>query len=107
MSNTQMMEQIAASAPRLGTKFVIAYYLLTILTSTFILFFHGSLAVTVDLLAALFYLAVTAILYDLSRPKQKSIRLLATLLNVVVFALGKLSFLLHSRTADRVAARGA
>lgn len=107
MSNAQVIERIAAATPRLRTKFVVGYYLLTIATSLFILFSHGRATFTADLLAAIFYLAVTAVLYDLSRGKHKSLPLLAALLNLAVLLLGKFNFLPHGRTAHRAAARGA
>jgi Ca2+/Na+ antiporter len=48
--------------------FVAGYYLLTILTGVFVLFFRD---VAVDLVAAIFYLAVTVMLYLFSSSKRK------------------------------------
>jgi hypothetical protein len=67
MSTTEMMERIAEASPRLQAKFVGVYYLITILTGAFILFFRGRSAIAADIVAAVFYLAVTALLYELSR----------------------------------------
>jgi hypothetical protein len=50
----------------LRTKFVVAYYVLTIFTGAFLLFFHGSMALVVDFLVSVVYVAVTALLYLLS-----------------------------------------
>jgi len=61
-----MMERIADRLPRHRAKLVIAYYLLTMLTGVFVLFFHGRLAVA-DLSATVFYVAMTALFYRLSR----------------------------------------
>ena len=74
-------ERAAQAVARLKTKFVTTYYLLTIVTSTVILFVHGRLAFAADLVAAVFYLAMTALLYDLSQPKARSLRLLAALVH--------------------------
>ncbi len=66
-----MMERIAHRLPRHRAKFVIAYYLLTILTAVFVLFFHGRLAFAADLIATVFYIAMTALFYDLSKPVNR------------------------------------
>jgi len=66
-----MMERIADRLPRHRAKFVITYYLLTILTAVFVLFFHGRLAFAADLIATVFYIAMTALFYDLSKPVNR------------------------------------
>lgn len=70
MSTTEMMERIAEASPRLQAKLVGVYYLITILTGAFILFFHGRLAFAADIVAAAFYLGVTAVLYELSKANK-------------------------------------
>jgi len=65
------MERIADGLPRHRAKFVIAYYLLTILAGVFVLFFHGRLAFAADLIATVFYVAMTALFYDLSKPVNR------------------------------------
>ncbi len=102
MTNTNMIERIAEAAPRLRTKFVAGYYLLTIVTSVFILFFHGRVPFVLDLVAAGFYLLVTALLYDLSQPKPKSLVVLRD-----VVRPRELTFRPHDRTVSRIAPRGA
>jgi hypothetical protein len=67
MSAAEMMGRIVEEAPRHRTKMVGVYYLLTILTGAFVLFFHGRLAFAADLIVSAFYIAVTAFFYDLSR----------------------------------------
>lgn len=54
-------------ATRFRSRFVALYYLLTIVMGAFILFFHGRAALTADVIATVFYLAVTAFFYDLSK----------------------------------------
>jgi hypothetical protein len=67
MSTAEMMHQIADGLPRHRAQVVIAYYLLTILTGVFVLSFHGRLAFAADLIATVFYIAMTALFYDLSK----------------------------------------
>lgn len=100
MSNAEMMERIAKTAPRFKARFVVSYYLLTILTGAFLLFFHGRLAFAADLVASVCYLAVTALFYDLSRPVNRSLFLLAAFFNLAAHALVKLSFHPSGTIAD-------
>jgi len=46
---------------------VIFYYLLTILTGAFVLFFHGQLAFAADLVVSVVYIGITALFYVLSK----------------------------------------
>ena len=101
MTNTNIIDRIAEAAPRMRTKFVAGYYLLTILTSVFILFLHGSVPFAADLVAAGFYLVATALLYDLSRPKPKSLAVLRDLMRP------RLTFHSHDGPVNRIAPRGA
>lgn len=48
-------------------RFVALYYLLTILMGALVLLFHGRMALTIDVIATVFYLALTALFYDLSK----------------------------------------
>jgi len=102
MRNTNIIDRIAEATPRLRTKFVAGYYLLTILTSAFIIFFHGSVPFVVDLVAAGFYLLATAVLYDLSQLKPKSLAVLRDLLRS-----SRLTFHSHDSPVNRIAPRGA
>ena len=72
MSTVEITKHIAEKPPRTSSKFVAAYYLLTILTGAFLLFFHGRLAFAVDLLVGVFYLVVTAFLYGVSTSRHNS-----------------------------------
>jgi hypothetical protein len=63
-----MTQTIARIATRHKARLVGLYYLLTIFTGSFVLFFHGRLAFLADLVAVACFLALTVVLYDLSKP---------------------------------------
>jgi hypothetical protein len=71
MSTAEMMHQIVGGLPRHRSQVVVAYDLLTILTGVFVLSFHGRLAFAADLFATVFYIAMTALFYDLSKPGNR------------------------------------
>jgi hypothetical protein len=71
MSTAERMHQIVGGLPRHRSQVVVAYYLLTVLTGVFVLSFHGRLAFAADLLATVFYIAMTALFYDLSKPGNR------------------------------------
>lgn len=72
MSTAALTKQISDGKPRVGSRIIGAYYLLTILTGAFVLVFNGRLAFAVDLLVGVFYLVVTAFLYSLSASVKKN-----------------------------------
>ena len=72
MSTAETTKAIAESSPRRRDKFIGVYYLLTIVTGAFVLWFHGRLAFAADVAVGVFYLAVTAFLYGLSRSAEDS-----------------------------------
>ncbi len=72
MGTTEMTKRITEASPRLMSRFVGVYYLLTIMTGTFVLFFHSRSAFAADLIATIFYLALTVVLYALSRAAARS-----------------------------------
>jgi len=76
MTTTGITRAMTAESSRLRAKFVGAYYLLTIATGAFILYFHGRMAFLADLLVGISYLAVTAFLYgwSASANRRKSMR---------------------------------
>ena len=71
MSTAHITKRIPESSPHVHTRFVAAYYLLTIMTGAFLLFFDGKLAFAADLAVAVFYLMVTAFLYGWSESANK------------------------------------
>lgn len=70
MSTAAMTKRIA-EAPRRSmgsekssrSRFIGAYYVITILTGAVLLFFHGRLAFAADLIASAFYLVITAVFW--------------------------------------------
>ena len=71
MSTAALNKQISERKPRVDSRIVGAYYLLTILTGAFVLVFQGRLAFAADVLVGVFYLVVTAFLYGLSTSANK------------------------------------
>lgn len=68
MSTSEITRRPSAGSPRTRAKYVGMYYLLTILTGAFVLFFHGRLAFTADLVVSAFYITLTAFFYGVSKP---------------------------------------
>lgn len=71
MNTAALTKQISESKPRVNSKFVGAYYLLTISIGVFVLFFRGGWAFAVDVLVGVLYLAITAFLYGASASARK------------------------------------
>ena len=67
-----MTQIITEAVTRHRAKVVGAYYLLTILVGAFVLLFHGRMALAADLLATVFYVAITILFYDLFRPPNSA-----------------------------------
>jgi hypothetical protein len=67
MSTAEMIERIGDVSPRLRARFVGVYYVLTILTGAFILFFRGRLVFVADVIVTVFYIAATVLLYFSSK----------------------------------------
>ncbi len=67
MGTAQITRRIAEGSSRLRSRLVIFYYLLTILTGAFVLFFHGQLAFAADLVVSVVYIGITALFYVLSK----------------------------------------
>jgi hypothetical protein len=61
------MRLIARTSTSPTSKLVSVYYAVTIALGAFVLFFHGRLAFAADLIAVIFYLAMTAAFYDSSK----------------------------------------
>lgn len=73
MSTAEITKRITEASPRMRSRFVGIYYLLTIVTGVFVLFFHGRLAFAADIVVGILYLAVTAFLYGVTANKNKGL----------------------------------
>ena len=67
MNTIEMKERIAEASPRFKARITAVFYLVTILTGLLVLFAHSRIGLVVDLVASVFYVAVTVLFYELSR----------------------------------------
>jgi hypothetical protein len=110
-----MMERTAEASPRLKARIAGVFYLGTFVTGALALFAGGRLIVSGDaaatatnilahesllqlsfaanLLATACYIAVTALFYEIFKPVNRSLSLLAAFFSLVGCAIGALSFL--------------
>jgi len=72
MSTAGISTRTQQTSPRLGSRFIGMYYLLTVATGLFILFFHGRLALIADVVVGIAYLALTALLYGWSAARNSA-----------------------------------
>src|SRR6266849_4206157 len=93
MSRALMMERIAEASPRLKARIAGAFYLLTFLTGGVALFVRGRLGSAAGLIAGACYIAVTLLFYDMFKPVNRSLSLLAAFFSLVGCAIGPLSLL--------------
>jgi hypothetical protein len=101
MSTAVTMERIAEASPRLKAKLAGVFYLLTILMGVVALFARGKLGFAgerIDLSAGACYMAVTLLFYDLFKPVNRSLSLLAAVFGVAGFTVGR--FGLHPQDVD-------
>ena len=71
MSTHEITRAMTTEPSRRRARFVGAYYLLTIATGAFILFFQGRMAFVADVLVGVSYLAATAFLYGWSASAKR------------------------------------
>jgi hypothetical protein len=84
------MERIAEASPRFKARIAGVFYLLTILTGAFALVsVRGRLVA--NLIATACYIAVTLLFYDIFKPVNRSLSLLAAFFSLVGCAIGVLS----------------
>jgi hypothetical protein len=86
-----MMKQIAEASPRFKARIAGVFYLLNILTGALALFARGRLGVAANLFAAACYIAVTLLFYQIFKPVNRSLSILAALFSLVGCAIGALS----------------
>jgi Domain of unknown function (DUF4386) len=79
-----MMERIAEASPRFKARMAGVLYLVSFLTAAFSeLFVHGKLNIAGGLIAVAGMVAVTLLLYDIFKPVNKGLSLLAALFSLV------------------------
>ncbi len=84
------MERIAEASPRLKARIAGVFYLLNILTGAFALVFVSG-RVVANLIATACYVAVTLLFYDLFKPVNRNLSLVAAFFSLVGCAIGALS----------------
>jgi hypothetical protein len=67
MSTSEITRRLGEASPRFKARIAVAFYLLTILTGAVVFFLGGRLGFTVDVVASVFYIAVTALFYGLTK----------------------------------------
>ncbi len=100
MSAAVMMKRIAEASPRFKARMAGALFLLLVLTAACTeFFFHGRLSVAADLAAGIIevscMIAVTLLFYDIFKPVNRRLSLLAASFNFVAVTLELLRFLPH------------
>jgi Domain of unknown function (DUF4386) len=92
MSTAVMMERIAESSPRFKARIAGVLALLSLLAAVFGEFFLRRLEFAGDLMAASGMGVVTLLLYDIFRPVNRDLSLLASLFNLVGLSFGVLGW---------------
>jgi len=99
MGTAVMKERIAEASPRLKARIAGVLNLLAMLTGVFASFIvHGRLGSIAELFAGACNIAVTMLLYDIFRPVNRSLSLLAAFFGLVVSSMGVLKW--HPRGVD-------
>src|SRR6266853_900125 len=98
MSGAEIMKRIAEASPCLKARIAGAIFLLLLLTAAFTeFFFHGKLSFAADLAAGVIevscMIAVTLLFYDIFKPVNRSLSLLAASFNFVALSFELLQFL--------------
>jgi hypothetical protein len=84
MSTTGMMERIAETSPRFKARLAGALYLLSLLTAASTeLFLRGRLNIAGGLIAVALMVVVTLLFYDIFKPVNRSLSLLAAFFSLV------------------------
>jgi hypothetical protein len=86
-----MRGRIAEASPGFKARIAGAFYLLNILTGALALFAHGIWGLAANLIAAACYIAVTLLFYDIFKPVNRSVPLVAAFFSLVGCAFGALS----------------
>src|SRR5665213_973031 len=84
------MERIARASPLLKARIAGVFYLLTFVTGALTLSFGGGGRLVANLVATACYIAVTLLFYDLFKPVNGTVSLIAALFSLVGSAFGAL-----------------
>ena len=98
MTTAVMTEGIAEASPRFKARIAGVFHLLTILTGAFAVVFAGRRLFVYDaanLIAIASYIAVILLFYDMFKPVNRSLSLLAAFFNLAGCIIQALSSLLH------------
>jgi hypothetical protein len=96
MSTSVLMEPIAKASPRFKARIAGALYLLSVVTAAFTeLFVRGRLNIAGGLLAVAVMVLVTLLLYDIFKPVNQGLSLLAALFSLVGLGFEALRFQPH------------
>lgn len=90
MNTAASMERIEKASPRFKARIAGAFYLITFVTGMLALV-SGSGRLVANLIATVCYVAVTVLFYDLFKPVNKSLSLLAAFVSLVGCVIGTLS----------------
>jgi hypothetical protein len=87
-----MLKRIVDASPQFKARIAGVFYLLTILAGAYTLVFESG-GLVANLLANACYIAVTLLFYDLFKPVNRNLSLLAAFFSLVGCAIGVLSLL--------------
>lgn len=90
MNTAVMMKRIAEASPRFKARIAGVFYLVTYLTGIFALVFVNG-GMVANLIATACYIGVALLFYDLFKPVDRSLSLLAAFFSLVGCAIGVLS----------------
>lgn len=79
-------------SPQLEARIAGGFYLITFVGGSAALFVHGAWGSAVDLIAGLSYLGVAILFYDLFKPVNKPVSLVAAFVCIAGFAFGRLGW---------------
>ena len=85
-----MMEWIAEASPRYKARIAGVFYLLTFLTGGFALVVRSRLGIAAGLVAGACYIAVTLLFYDMFKPVNRRLSLLAAAVSLAGIIVGPL-----------------
>jgi hypothetical protein len=95
MSAAATMQRIAEASPRLKARAAGFFWLMTVLTGSLAMLASGRWRVAANLGADVCYIAATLLVYQLLKPVNRRLSLLAAIFSLVGCALGALNDLFH------------